>query len=231
MRLWPPKHAVMTLCVASCAAAQNWDAMRESMVREQMERRGIRTPAVLKALRETPRHLFVPEALRRSAYNDHPLPIGHGQTISQPYIVASMTELLGVRPGDKVLEIGTGSGYQTAILARLAGRVYSMEIVEPLAKEAAARLKEMGLRNVEVRAGDGYRGWPEEAPFDRIIVTAAPPELPPALLAQLKNGGRLVAPVGREWQELVVVDKDLDGRIRQRTEYPVVFVPMVPRAK
>ncbi len=221
----------MTLCVASCAAAQNWDAMRESMVREQMERRGIRTPAVLKALRETPRHLFVPEALRRSAYNDHPLPIGHGQTISQPYIVASMTELLGVRPGDKVLEIGTGSGYQTAILARLAGRVYSMEIVEPLAKEAAARLKEMGLRNVEVRAGDGYRGWPEEAPFDRIIVTAAPPELPPALLAQLKNGGRLVAPVGREWQELVVVDKDLDGRIRQRTEYPVVFVPMVPRAK
>lgn len=221
----------MTLCVASCAAAQNWDAMRESMVREQMERRGIRTPAVLKALRETPRHLFVPEALRRSAYNDHPLPIGHGQTISQPYIVASMTELLGVRPGDKVLEIGTGSGYQTAILARLAGRVYSMEIVGPLAKEAAARLKEMGLRNVEVRAGDGYRGWPEEAPFDRIIVTAAPPELPPALLAQLKNGGRLVAPVGREWQELVVVDKDLDGRIRQRTEYPVVFVPMVPRAK
>ena len=221
----------MTLCVASCAAAQNWDAMRESMVREQMERRGIRTPAVLKALRETPRHLFVPEALRRSAYNDHPLPIGHGQTISQPYIVASMTELLGVRPGDKVLEIGTGSGYQTAILARLAGRVYSMEIVGPLAKEAAARLKEMGLRNVEVRAGDGYQGWPEEAPFDRIIVTAAPPELPPALLAQLKNGGRLVAPVGREWQELVVVDKDLDGRIRQRTEYPVVFVPMVPRAK
>lgn len=231
MRLWPPKTAFMTLCVATCASAQDWDALRESMVRDQMERRGIRTPAVLKALRETPRHLFVPEALRRSAYNDHPLPIGHGQTISQPYIVASMTDLLGVRPTDKVLEIGTGSGYQTAILGRLAWRVYSMEIVEPLAKEAAARLKGMGFDTVEVRSGDGYQGWPQQAPFDRIIVTAAPPELPPALLAQLKNGGRLVAPVGREWQELVVVDKDRDGTIRQRVEYPVMFVPMVPKGK
>lgn len=228
MRLWPPKSAVMTLLAASCAVAQDWAAMREMMVRDQIERRGIRTPAVLKALRETPRHLFVPEALRRSAYNDHPLPIGHGQTISQPYIVASMTDLLGVRRTDKVLEIGTGSGYQTAVLAQLGAKVYSMEIVEPLAKEAAARLKEMGYHNVEVRAGDGYRGWPEQAPFDRIIVTAAPPELPPALIQQLKNGGRMVAPVGREWQELVVVDKDLDGHVRQHTEYPVIFVPMVP---
>lgn len=231
MRLWPPKTAAMTLCVATCVSAQDWEAMRERMVREQMERRGIRTAAVLKALRETPRHLFVPEALQRSAYEDHPLPIGHGQTISQPYIVASMTELLGVRATDRVLEIGTGSGYQAAILARLAGRVYSMEVVEPLAREAGARLKEMGLKNVEVRAGDGYEGWPEQAPFDRIMVTAAPPELPAKLLEQLKNGGRLVAPVGREWQELVVVDKDAEGRLHRRSEYPVVFVPMVPRGK
>lgn len=231
MRLWPPKSAVMTFVAASCAVAQDWDPMRETMVRDQIERRGIRTPAVLKALRETPRHLFVPEALRRSAYSDYPLPIGHGQTISQPYIVASMTDLLGVRRTDKVLEIGTGSGYQTAVLAQLGAKVYSMEIVEPLAKEAAARLKEMGYHNVEVRAGDGYRGWPEQAPFDRIIVTAAPPELPRALIQQLKNGGRMVAPVGREWQELVVVDKDLDGHVRQHTEYPVIFVPMVPAQK
>jgi protein-L-isoaspartate(D-aspartate) O-methyltransferase len=221
----------MTFVAASCAVAQDWDPMRETMVRDQIERRGIRTPAVLKALRETPRHLFVPEALRRSAYSDYPLPIGHGQTISQPYIVASMTDLLGVRRTDKVLEIGTGSGYQTAVLAQLGAKVYSMEIVEPLAKEAAARLKEMGYHNVEVRAGDGYRGWPEQAPFDRIIVTAAPPELPRALIQQLKNGGRMVAPVGREWQELVVVDKDLDGHVRQHTEYPVIFVPMVPAQK
>jgi protein-L-isoaspartate(D-aspartate) O-methyltransferase len=221
----------MTLFAASCAVAQDWDPMRETMVRDQMERRGIRTPVVLKALRETPRHLFVPEALRRSAYSDHPLPIGHGQTISQPYIVASMTDLLGVRRTDKVLEIGTGSGYQTAVLAQLGLQVYSMEIVEPLAKEAAARLKELGYHNVEVRAGDGYRGWPEQAPFDRIIVTAAPPEIPRALIGQLKNGGRMVAPVGREWQELVVVDKDLEGRVRQHTEYAVIFVPMVPAQK
>lgn len=205
--------------------------MRESMVRDQIERRGVRSKAVLDAMRATPRHLFVPEALQRSAYNDHPLPIGHGQTISQPYIVASMTEMLGVRAGDKVLEIGTGSGYQTAVLSRLAGRVYSLEIVEALARESAARLKGMGCANVEVRAGDGYQGWPEQAPFDRIIVTAAPPELPAKLVEQLKNGGRLVAPVGREWQELVVVDKDMNGRVKQRTEYPVMFVPMVPRAK
>jgi protein-L-isoaspartate(D-aspartate) O-methyltransferase len=221
----------MTLWAASCATAQDWAAMREGMVREQIERRGVKSAAVLEAMRATPRHLFVPLALRRSAYGDHPLPVGHGQTISQPYIVASMTEMLGVRAGDKVLEIGTGTGYQTAVLARLAGRVYSLEIVEALARDAAARLKEMGYTNVEARAGDGYQGWPEEAPFDRIIVTAAPPELPAKLVEQLKSGGRLVAPVGREWQELVVVDKDRNGRVRQRAEYPVMFVPMVPRAK
>jgi protein-L-isoaspartate(D-aspartate) O-methyltransferase len=229
MKLWPANPVAASILMASCASAQNWDALRESMVRQQIEHRGIKDPAVLKALLATPRHLFVPEALRRSAYEDRPLPIGHGQTISQPYIVASMTALLGLRSNHKVLEIGTGSGYQTAILARLAGRVYTIEIVEPLARQAAARLKEMGFGNVMARAGDGYQGWPEQAPFDRIILTAAPPEMPPALLKQLKNGGRLIAPIGREWQELVVVDKDADGRLRQRNEYPVIFVPMVPK--
>jgi len=198
---------------------------------ERLREQGIRDEVVLAAMSAVPRHIFVDEALAMRAYDDSPLPIGHGQTISQPYIVASMTDLLGVRRTDKVLEIGTGSGYQTAVLAQLGLQVYSMEIVEPLAKEAAARLKELGYHNVEVRAGDGYRGWPEQAPFDRIIVTAAPPELPRALIQQLKNGGRMVAPVGREWQELVVVDKDLDGHVRQHTEYPVIFVPMVPAQK
>ena len=199
------------------------------MVERQIVRRGVADPAVLKAMRQTPRHLFVPEAERPRAYEDRPLPIGHRQTISQPYIVASMSELLDVRAGDRVLEIGTGSGYQAAILSQLAARVYSIEIVEALARVATERLSTLGYANVSIRAGDGYQGWPEQAPFDRIILTAAPPEVPEALLAQLKNGGRLVAPVGREWQELVVVEKDAEGKISERVQYAVMFVPMVPR--
>lgn len=207
---------------------QDWTSLRERMVREQIERRGVRHPGVLKAMREVERHLFVPESLRRSAYEDHPLPIGHGQTISQPYIVAAMTEMLDPRPADRVLEIGTGSGYQAAVLSRLVRHVYTIELVEPLGQQAQALLAKLGFKNVTVRIGDGYEGWPGEAPFDKILLTAAPPDVPPKLIEQLKPGGRLVAPVGTGWQELVVIDKDARGGVRRRTEFPVMFVPMVP---
>jgi len=228
MRWWRPAAVAAIWLFGTGAEAQNWDAMRERMVRTQMEARGIHDAAVLRAMRATPRHLFVPEALRRSAYEDRPLPIGHGQTISQPYIVASMTQLLGVRSTDKVLEIGTGSGYQAAILAKLAVRVCSIEIVEPLARDATALLKRLGFTNIETRIGDGYAGWPEQAPFDRIILTAAPPEIPETLIRQLRAGGRLVAPVGEvPVQELVVIDKDAQGKLTHRREYAVQFVPMV----
>jgi protein-L-isoaspartate(D-aspartate) O-methyltransferase len=200
------------------------------MVQQQIAARGIDNPLILKALRDTPRHRFVPPELQAEAYGDRPLPIGHGQTISQPYIVARMTELLRPEPQHKVLEIGTGSGYQAAILARLVREVYTIEVVEPLGAEARERLKSMGYKNVYVRIGDGYKGWPEQAPFDRIILTAAPPELPPALLDQLKPNGVLVAPVGKdpEDQKLLVVTKDERGRVRKREDLPVRFVPMVP---
>ncbi|MBI5281791.1 MAG: protein-L-isoaspartate(D-aspartate) O-methyltransferase [Candidatus Solibacter usitatus] len=231
MQLWPSSPLAFSLCLTAGLEAQDWTGMRARMVTTQIERRGVKHPGVLAAMREIPRHLFVPEAVRSSAYEDRPLPIGHGQTISQPYIVGSMTELLDVKPGHKVLEIGTGSGYQAAVLCRLAARVFSIEIVEPLARESYARLQTLGCGNVRVRAGDGYLGWPEEAPFDRIILTAAPPEIPQELIRQLKNGGRLIAPVGRQWQDLVVIDKDAAGKVSERVQYPVVFVPMVPGRK
>jgi protein-L-isoaspartate(D-aspartate) O-methyltransferase len=199
------------------------------MVRDQIEARGIGRPDVLRAIRSTPRHVFVPEPLRSQAYQDRPLPIGFGQTISQPYIVALMTELLEPSKQQKVLEIGTGSGYQAAVLAAIAGHVFTIEIVPELAKSATALLKSLGIRNATVRCGDGYQGWTEEAPFDRIILTAAPPEIPPALLDQLRPGGKLVAPVGTIpfVQSLVVVDKLADGSVRKRSVIPVTFVPMV----
>lgn len=217
---------------AALAALPQGDAYepaRRSMVERQIESRGVKDPRVLAAMRATPRHLFVPTELRGQAYEDHPLPIGHGQTISQPYIVAVMTELLDIRPESKVLEIGTGSGYQTAVAARLASHVYSIEIVPELARSATALLAKLGIRNVTVRQGDGYQGWPEHAPFDRIIVTAAPPEIPAKLVEQLKAGGKMVIPVGKSPldQELLVVDKLPDGKIRRRSVFPVRFVPMV----
>jgi protein-L-isoaspartate(D-aspartate) O-methyltransferase len=225
-----PRIAAAAVLLPACLLAQDYPRLREAMVRQQMEARGIRDARVLAAFRQTPRHEFVPPALRPSAYADHPLPIGHDQTISQPYIVALMTELLAVQAGHRVLEIGTGSGYQTAILAQLAGQVHSIEIVEPLAAAARQRLAALGYRNVQVRAGDGYQGWKEAAPFDRIILTAAPPRVPQALLDQLKPGGILVAPVGSqaENQELVVITKDTRGRLQRRAVLPVRFVPMVP---
>ena len=204
---------------------------RKRMVREQIEARGVRHAGVLKAMRETPRHLFVPEAQRHYAYLDCPLAIGHGQTISQPYIVGSMSELLDPKPNDRVLEIGTGSGYQAAVLSQLVKQVYSVEIVEPLANAARELLPRLGYHNVAVRCGNGWLGWPEQAPFDKIILTAAPPEVPPALIQQLKPGGRLVAPVGEEWQELIVVDKDAAGKTHSHNEYAVMFVPMVGKPK
>jgi len=204
-------------------------AERARMVREQIESRDAHNPAVLRALRSVPRHLFMPEEVRDLAYQDHPVPIGHGQTISQPYIVAIMTQLLEPAKEHKVLEIGTGSGYQAAVLDGLVKHVYTIEIVPELARSASATLVKLGYRNVTVRHGDGYQGWPEQAPFDRIIVTAAPPELPQALLDQLKPGGKLVAPVGSTvWgQDLVVVEKNAQGKISRRSVFPVMFVPMV----
>lgn len=201
------------------------------MVAEQIEARGVREAKVLQVMRALPRHLFVPPDLVPHAYEDHPLPIGHGQTISQPYIVALMTELLEVGRTHRVLEIGTGSGYQAAVLARLAQHVYTMEIVRPLGQEAARRLESQGYKNVEVRIGNGYAGWLEKAPFDRIILTAAPPKVPQALIDQLKPGGRLVAPVGGQFmgQDLIVIEKSTSGRITTRKVLPVAFVPMVNR--
>ena len=203
---------------------------RERMVREQIESRGIRHPDLLRVLRLTPRHLFVPERIQGMAYEDCALPIGYGGTISQPYIVALMTELLSPEKHDRVLEIGTGSGYQAAVLAQLTTQVYTIEIERELADSARARLGGMGYSNITVRLGNGYLGWPEKAPFDRIMITAAPPEIPPALLDELARGGRLVAPVGStSFQELVVIEKRADGTLHRSSAAPVIFVPMRDR--
>ena len=188
-------------------------------------------PAVLDALRNVPRHRFVPPETAPHAYANAALPIGHGQTISQPYIVALMTHLLKAGKGVRVLEVGTGSGYQAAVLAELGAEVWTIEIVEPLAREAEGRLAGLGYGRVRVRAGDGYAGWPEAAPFDRIIVTAGADRLPPPLLAQLRPGGRMVVPLrrGAGAEELVLVEKDRNGRVRSRDILPVRFVPLVRR--
>jgi len=204
---------------------------RLAMVADQIASRGVKDPRVLDAMRAVPRHEFVPAALREDAYGDSPLPIGHGQTISQPYIVALMTELARPSPADRVLEVGTGSGYQAAVLSRLVAQVFSVELVDPLAQSAASTLRRLGYGNVTVRSGDGYLGWPDEAPFDIIIVTAAPEEVPAALLAQLKPGGRLIVPVGRVYdvQDLQLIEKDATGRVSTRSVIPVRFVPMVKK--
>ncbi len=183
---------------------------------------------VLTAMNKVPRHRFVPADQEPNAYANRPLPIGNGQTISQPFIVALMTDMLGLKATDRVLEIGTGCGYQAAVLAELAREVYTIEIVAPLAREAAARFAELGYRNVNARSGDGYRGWPAHAPFDAIIVTAAAPEVPPALIEQLKPGGKLVIPVGAQWsgQELRIIEKDQHGKTTTRNALAVRFVPL-----
>ena len=202
-----------------------WSAARRRMVEEQLKGRDIRDERVLDAMRRVPRHLFVPSEVRDQAYSDHPLPIGHAQTISQPYIVAFMTEALDVQPTHKVLEIGTGSGYQAAVLAELAREVYSIEIIEPLGTAASKTLLELGYKNIHTRIGNGYMGWPEAAPFDRIMVTAAPPEVPPALVEQLALDGVIAIPVGTGIQELQVLRRTKDGLKLLKT-LPVRFVPM-----
>lgn len=200
---------------------------RDHMVTAQIERRGVENPEVLRAMRTVRRHAYVPEGQEVYAYEDRPLPIGHGVTISQPYIVALMTELADVVPGEQVLEIGTGSGYQYAVLCELGATVYSVEIIAPLAARAHQTVVEEGYGGCgEIRAGDGYEGWPEHAPYDAIIVTAAPPGVPPALLDQLADGGKMVVPVGRDHQSLAVLTRDGE-RVRRRDVLPVRFVPMV----
>ncbi len=201
---------------------------RERMVTDQIEARGVRDPGVLAAMRQVPRHLFVPAALRSRAYEDHPLEIGYGQTISQPFIVALMTELARPTPATRVLEVGTGCGYQAAVLSRLVGHVFSVEVNEDLQQQASARLERLGYANVTVRRGDGHAGWESEAPFEIILVTAAPEHVPQALVDQLAPGGRLVIPVGPlRSQELQVIEKAAEGPPRARTVAPVLFVPMV----
>jgi protein-L-isoaspartate(D-aspartate) O-methyltransferase len=200
------------------------------MVAEQIEARGVRDPRVLEAMRKVPRHELVPKNVRAQAYADYPLPIGEGQTISQPYIVAYMTEQLALKGGERVLEVGTGSGYQAAVLAEMGAEVYTIEIVPALGNRAAADLARLGYKNITVRVGDGYRGWPEKAPFDAIIVTAAPPEVPAPLIDQLEPGGRLVLPVGEAYQELLLVTKDAKG-VQKRRLLPVRFVPMTGEAQ
>jgi protein-L-isoaspartate(D-aspartate) O-methyltransferase len=204
---------------------EQYTRQRASMVTEQLQQRGISDARVLDVMRKVPRHLFVPESVRPLAYADRPLPIGHGQTISQPFIVAYMTDALDVARTHRVLEIGAGSGYQAAVLAHLAGEVYTVEIVPELARRASALLESLGYSNVYVREGDGYAGWPEHAPFDRIIVTAAPEQVPQALIDQLANGGRLVIPVGRSEQWLTLMEKTTNG-VTQRRTIPVRFVPL-----
>jgi protein-L-isoaspartate(D-aspartate) O-methyltransferase len=204
---------------------------RRRMVEEQVRARGVGDPRVLHAMEQVPRHLFVPEDVRGEAYDDHALPIGSGQTISQPYLVGLMTELLGVKPGDRILEIGTGSGYQAAVLSRVASEVYTIEIVRPLGEQAERTLARLGYANVHTRIGDGYQGWKEAAPFNGIVVTAAPPEVPRPLLDQLAVGGNLVVPVGDSWQDLEVYTKQKDGSFHQRKVLPVRFVPMTGEAR
>ena len=243
LRLWLLGLCFLFLFSGSCKeSGQKEDQMRdkseeevfkkqrEAMVVSQIKSRGVRDSLVLQAMREVPRHLFVFENLRNVAYTDGPLPIGEGQTISQPYIVALMTELLELKGEEKVLEIGTGSGYQAAILAEIASEVYTIEIIKTLADRAESTLKSMNYKNITVRCGDGYQGWEKEAPFDGIMVTAAPDHIPQPLVDQLKTGAKLVIPVGDLFQELLVVTKTEKG-IKKQGVIPVRFVPMTGEAE
>lgn len=210
--------------------AQDFNRLRERMVSEQLEKRGIKAKNILDAMRKVERHRFVPQSVVNYAYGDYPLSIGEGQTISQPYIVAFMTEILSLKPTDRVLEIGTGSGYQAAILAELCKEVYTIEIVDILGHRADSLLAKLNYRNITVRIGDGYQGWPEAAPFDAIIVTCSPRNVPQPLQDQLKEGGRMIIPVGESHtQELVLITKQ-NGKLKQQSRLPVRFVPMRDRS-
>ena len=230
MRRAPRWLILVLLTMIGCSRLQapvaDFATQRGRMVKEQLILRGIGDERVLAALAKVPREDFVPEEYRAEAYGDHPLPIGYGQPISQPFIVAFMTEQLRPRTTDRVLEIGTGSGYEAAVLAELVAEVYSIEIIEPLATNAEATLQHLGYKNVHVKAADGYKGWPEEAPFDAIIVSCAPNHVPPVLVAELKERGRMIIPVGEAHaQELYLLEKE-NGELKQHAVLPVVFVPM-----
>jgi len=231
--------AALSILTAACSAADQeprthedevWQFQRDIMVARQIAARGISDTAVLTAMGKVPRHLFVPRQYRANSYGDYPLPIEHGQTISQPFIVAAMAELLKPDSSSRILEIGTGSGYQAAILAEIVDSVFTIEIVAPLARRAAQLLDSLGYANVVVKAGDGFVGWPEHAPFDGIIVTCAPSNVPKPLVEQLAEGGRMVIPVGEITQELVVLTKEADSLIRE-SFFPVRFVPMTGEAQ
>jgi protein-L-isoaspartate(D-aspartate) O-methyltransferase len=222
---------VFFMTLGDVAAGQGEDQYalkRQQMVAQQLQGRDITDPRVLAAMGKVPRHRFVPDYLTRLAYYDHPLPIGSGQTISQPYIVALMSQWAAIKPGDKVLEVGTGSGYQAAVLAELTDQVWSIELKPELAKAAEKRLRALGYERIHLRCGDGYQGWPEEAPFDAILVTATAPKVPPALQKQLKEGGRLVIPVGLpdSVQQLLLLRK-VKGELQEEKSLPVRFVPLV----
>ncbi len=216
--------ALLAALPAGSAPADDLGAQRKVMV-QQLRQRGITKPEVLAAMGFVPRHLFIPDAVREQAYQDAALSLGSGRTIYQPYVVALMTSLLNLERGDKVLEVGTGSGYHAAVLSRIAREVYSMEIDPTIASQAQKRLQVMGYQNIAVRAGDGYQGWPDKAPFDAIILSAAPPRVPERLLKQLKVGGRMVLPLGGFFQDLLVITKTADG-IEKKTIIPVRLSPM-----
>ena len=234
MRIWLGLAVALLAVAASgglaaeAATADGYAAVRKRMVEQQLAAPGrdITNHRVLGVMGRVPRHEFVPADSRPFAYGDHPLPIGHGQTISQPYIVAFMTEKLDPKPTDHVLEIGTGSGYQAAVLSELVAKVYTIEIVEPLARRAGADLKRLGYTNVAVRAGDGYKGWPEAAPFDAVIVTCAPDHVPQPLVDQLKEGGRMIIPVGPAHDQSLYLLEKKGGKVERRAVLPVRFVPM-----
>jgi len=218
-------------CGPKAAPVSDFTGERYQMVQEQLKARGVSDQRVLAAMKKVRRDEFVPANVKASSYTDQPLPIGYSQTISQPYIVAFMTEQVHPSPTDRVLEIGTGSGYQAAILAELAAEVYTIEIIEPLAKTAEATLQCLGYKNVHVKAGDGYKGWPEYAPFDAVIVTCAPDHVPQPLIDQMKEGGRMIIPVGGGlgYQQLYLLEKK-NGKLQRRAVSPVRFVPMTGEA-
>jgi protein-L-isoaspartate(D-aspartate) O-methyltransferase len=224
--------AGLVLAVAggsSLAAGDDFMPQRKAMI-ERLRQHGITKPEVLAAMQYVPRHLFVPDAVKADAYSDRPLEVGQGRTIYHPYVVALMTSLLELERGDKVLEVGTGSGYHAAVLSRIAGHVYSMEIVDPVARQAAKKLDIMGYKNITIRVGDGYQGWPDQGPFDAILLSAAPPTIPKPLLKQLKVGGKMVAPVGGFFQDLQVITKTADG-IETRAIIPVRLAPMTGKVR
>jgi len=220
--------AFLTPQTGCAGEEENFAPLREQMVRMQIIARGVKDPRVLEAMRAVPRHFFVPESFRAYSYKDQPLPIGQGQTISQPYIVAFMTEALELAGHERILEIGTGSGYQAAILAELVKEVYTIEIIDILGNRAKKVLQGLGYKNIHVMIGDGYKGWPEKAPFDAVIVTCAPEDIPAPLVEQLKEGGRMIIPVGPEGsiQKLVLATKE-KGKLKRKNVMPVRFVPMV----